>query len=364
MKVAILGGGIGGCMAALQMANAFPDVEITLYERQKDLLQGTSDKTPGRMGLGFHYVHKDSAKAYLRQTITFVREFYEECSHLMIGQEFPSEHYLRNGRYFIVKDSLFPTKIILETYRELAEEYAYLVKQDPRNAVFGDPKGFYKVLVPKEYKNDVAPGIVDVAIETHEHLLDWPSFRSFLLEKLGSKGNIKIKRGCDVRDIDYSHEDSQYVVSSCVTGEKKGPILREPCDFLVNATWEWVDYFNSKLGHHRQPNEIRTNRAKVLVKVKLPDELLNKNSMFFCMGPHCMFSNMGDGYGMMTYAPETNKENSTSLVPSESYLAYVNGTIAEDERERLLRQLLLELPNIFRRWVKLKLLMLGLALCK
>ncbi|RMX54267.1 hypothetical protein pdam_00025359 [Pocillopora damicornis] len=35
-------------------------------------------------------------------------------------------------------------------------------------------------------------------------------------------------------------------------------------------------------------------------------------SMFFCMGPSCMFSNKGNRVGMLTYAPETNMAVSTS----------------------------------------------------
>ncbi len=33
----------------------------------------------------------------------------------------------------------------------------------------------------------------------------------------------------------------------------------------------------------------RTNRLKCLLIVELPESLINANSMFFCMGQHCMF---------------------------------------------------------------------------
>jgi len=104
-------------------------------------------------------------------------------------------------------------------------------------------------------------------------------------------------------------------------------MVEEKINFIINATWEWTDYINSKIGYYRSPNELRTNRAKVLVKVKLPDELKEKHSMFFCIGPHCMFSNVGGGFGFITYAPETNLLNSTELIPPKSYLDIINGQI-------------------------------------
>ncbi len=105
IKIAVLGGGIGGTMAALDLSEKFPHLSIGIFEKNKELLLGTSNCTPGRMGLGFHYVHPSSAITYLRQTINFVRRFYNSCPNLMVGQEFSTDHPLRNGRYYIVKNS-------------------------------------------------------------------------------------------------------------------------------------------------------------------------------------------------------------------------------------------------------------------
>ncbi|MDQ8040043.1 MAG: NAD(P)-binding protein, partial [Rickettsiella sp.] len=61
LQIAIIGGGVGGCMAGLELAKQFPDVKIIIFDKNNKLLQGTSNCTPGRMGLGFHYVHEKSA---------------------------------------------------------------------------------------------------------------------------------------------------------------------------------------------------------------------------------------------------------------------------------------------------------------
>ncbi|MES2998285.1 MAG: FAD-dependent oxidoreductase [Pseudomonadota bacterium] len=319
MKIVILGGGVGGVMTALRLAEKIPTIDIVILEKKSDLLSATSDCTPGRMGLGFHYVDLETASHYLEQTIKFVREFKDRCSGLMVGENFESDHPLRNGRYFITKDTLFSKEKILEVYEKLKERYRCLVNEDPENKVFGDPEHFYQILQEEEYKNQVNMEKVDIGIETREHLLNWPIFKKFLLGQLEKHSNIKIITDSPVEKVERLYRTGGYLISSKEAYQ---------ADFLINATWEHVAYFNSQLDFFPASGEIRTNRAKAMVTFELPTVARYFPSMFFCMGPYCMFSNLGerDGkyLGMITYAKETNRLNDTGLIPSEEYMALVN----------------------------------------
>lgn len=53
MRVAVVGGGIFGCTAAIELANAGHRVE--LFERHSDLLHGASRANQGRLHFGYHY---------------------------------------------------------------------------------------------------------------------------------------------------------------------------------------------------------------------------------------------------------------------------------------------------------------------
>jgi choline dehydrogenase-like flavoprotein len=137
--VLIIGGGIGGCMAAWKAAENGWDV--TIIERGSDLLLGSSNQTPGRMGLGFHYSDVDTAKRLLRATINFVKEFpgFER------GRHKPANHPVKNGRYYVVKESLVEVDGISDTYWALVNYYQGLVKEDKANKIYGDPKRFLRV---------------------------------------------------------------------------------------------------------------------------------------------------------------------------------------------------------------------------
>ncbi|MDQ8040079.1 MAG: hypothetical protein REH83_06705, partial [Rickettsiella sp.] len=257
---------------------------------------------------------------------------------LMVGQEFLIDHPLRNGRYYIVNDSSFSAEKILETYEKLAEAYSELVTKDINNKIFGEPDNFYRILKPEEYKDDVNLKHVKIGIETREHLLDWPSFKLFLLNKITACKNIEIFSETEVNNISYEYAKNHYAIHL----KNDSGFVNNIClaNFVINATWEWVDYFNTKVGYYRMPGDLRTNRAKAILKVKLPEALKEKNSMFFCMGPHCMFSNMGDGYGLITFAPNTNLLNSTDLIPNQEYLKIINGDLPKEDQLKISKNII------------------------
>ena len=76
-------------------------------------------------------------------------------------------------------------------------------------------------------------------------------------------------------------------------------------DYVVNCSWQNIEKLDRKLGL-TPADEKMTSRLKLLAEVKLPPELEKKPSMFFCVGPHAMFSNLGNGIGRITYADVTN----------------------------------------------------------
>lgn len=334
-EIVVIGGGIAGCAAALKLADA--GHQVTLLEGRDELLAGSSDDTPCRLGLGFHYLDFDTACKYLRASIRVVRTFRGEIN-LRLGEEKELNDPLRRGRYFVVptKINLFNTIKILEFYEQLKDEYARLVGEDPKNEVFGPPAEFYKELAVDEYKDDVNTQKVFAGIETAEHVLNWPDFREYYSKLVEQHDNITVRTGIEVDKIEYDNQCSAHkVIAKTKTGDD--------CEFLgtdiVNSSWQNIEAIEQKSGSYVAPKP-RTNRVKVIISVNLPEGFENKNSMFFCFGAHCSFTNVGNNIGWITYEPVTNVATSTGLVLPEELQRLVAGNASEKEKLEYGRRIL------------------------
>ena len=89
-EVTVIGGGAGGCGSALALAEC--GWKVSLYEKNT-LLSGTSGRTPGRLGLGFHYMDLQTSEMLLRATVRFVKTF----PGFRIGETLPWSDSLRHG---------------------------------------------------------------------------------------------------------------------------------------------------------------------------------------------------------------------------------------------------------------------------
>ncbi|MBA2648672.1 MAG: FAD-binding oxidoreductase [Legionella sp.] len=330
LDIFIIGAGVAGIGAALELAER--GYKVTLIE-QETLGFGSSSRNPGRMGHGFHYIDADTAKMYLRASIQVQRKF----SGYLVGKDKPFDHPLRHGRYFITKNSDNSPEEILRTYQAISEEYQRLIAEDPHNAVFGPPEKFFRILKPSEYEGLVNPDIVELGVETAEHLFEWSHFSKDIHKKISAHKNIRLLEYNEVTHIEKGTLEEPrftlHVTTKC--GESK----KYKCDFLINSTWQNIEKLNAQIGISMIPGA-RTNRLKCLLIVKLPESLLNANSMFFCMGQHCMFSNMGNGFGMMTFAQVTNMEASSDLELSLQSQRLLNNEATCQEKYDIARQML------------------------
>lgn len=364
VTIAIAGGGAGGVGAALELANA--GYSVYLYEKKSELLSATSNKTPGRAGHGYHYIHKKTAELYLSATIEVVKR-YQGC---LIGDGHPETHYLRHGLYCIMKQksdlredqaefsSIYSKEQILENYEAIKEYYRFLVTQDPSNKVFGEPDDFHRILSATEmeqYRETINLDIVDAIIDTREELLNWPKLRKILIDEINSHPNIRAHVNATIDHPRQQHNrvGFEFMVNGRLTQS----------DFFINATWEGIENLNQKIYIHMQP-ESRTNRLKTIIKAKLPVETQHHPSVFFCMGPHAMISNMGDGTVMSTYAQVTNVSLSTELFISEKAQQCLDGVANIEEEISMANQIIDGVSHYFPKMRNARIINKGYGIIK
>ena len=287
-KIAVLGGGIAGVTTALELVKNDTNA-VTLFESKAHILEGTSARTPGRMGLGFHYLADlDSAYQYLQSTVGFAKQF----PGFILGRGQP---HLTRGRYFLVDDPSQRLRLslpkIVSVIQALQSAYAALCQHDPTNQSFGPPDQFFRVLKQDQFCDRIDSGKVILGMETCEALLDWVKFSNHLQQLVGHAQNLRTCTNTPVKTI-HPHGDNGFYING------------ELFDQVVNCTWENMESIAAlaQLTCQNTPSL----RIKLLAEVHLPPPLVDMHSSFFCVGPYAMFSNMGNGIGRLTYAPVTN----------------------------------------------------------
>lgn len=327
-KITIIGGGIAGCTTAVELRKQ--GHEVVILERDEDVLLGTSARTPGRMGLGYHYFDSETAKLYMTNTLGFMKR-YSDC---FLGDE--TTPYLRNGRYFITKDSLIGLQELMASYDKMSAHFEKMCRIDNSNDIFHDYH-LHRAMDPSEFQNDVNMDKVAFAIETKELLLDWEKYKALLKSEIKQSG-AAIKTGYEISQVIRTQDGKFEVISN--NGES------EISDYVINCTWQNIDKINDLVGigdaktKKDDPNESVTSRLKLLAEVELPESLREKHSMFFCVGPHAMFSNMGNGIGRITYAPVTNFGVTTDNQMPEQFERWLNHGLSPEEEEEYGRKII------------------------
>lgn len=327
--IVVIGGGAAGIATALELAQR--GYLVTIFEKS-ELGSGASGRNPGRMGHGFHYADEETAIAYLRASVLVQRTY----PGYLLDQDKPFDSKLRHGRYFITKNSDQPKEKILETYEAIKKEYQRLIEEDPANEVFGPVDSFYRILDPSEYANDVNMDIVEMGIETSEHIFDWMAFLTDIRQRLIQHPNIKLREFTEVTKIERNGLGKpRFTIEAKTT---KGYQIYLETNFIVNSTWHDIKRLNDQVGLKMIPGE-RTNRLKTLLVLELPPSLEHSNSMFFCMGQHCMISNLGGRRAMATFARVTNLETSSGLTLSLNAQRLLNGGATTEEKLLIARKM-------------------------
>lgn len=275
------------------------------------------------MGLGYHYFDSETAKLYMTNTVEFMKN-YSDC---FLGDE--STSYLRNGRYFITKDSLVSAQDLMASYDEISAEFEKLCDEDPSNKIF-KTSHLHRTMRSNEFQEDVNMEKVAFAIETKELLLDWKKYEARLKKELEQAGVI-VRTGFEISRVGRAEDGKFELVSG--SGEQYS------ADYVINCTWQNIDKINEMVGigdartKKDDPNKSVTSRLKLLAEVELPESLREKHSMFFCVGPHAMFSNLGDGIGRITYAPITNFGVTTDIQMPKQFERWLNHGLSLEEQQ-------------------------------
>jgi glycine/D-amino acid oxidase-like deaminating enzyme len=204
-RVAVIGCGVFGAMAAIRLAESGMDVKV--FERKPAPLMGASFNNQNRLHLGFHYPRDDATAQQCIRGFQRFREEFPEC----INGGFVNA-------YFIASSGSLTS----------ADDYLN----------FCDRLGLrYERLDLKSFKPHVRD--VDLGVAVQEVVYDCRILRGLIERRLASS-NVASRFGADVERI--VKQSNEFTLE--VNGSTEGPF-----DTVVNCTYGDVNRLGEQLGH-------------------------------------------------------------------------------------------------------------------
>lgn len=239
-KIAVIGGGIFGANCAIELSS-FADV--TLYEKNNDIMQEASFINQYRHHWGYHYPRSDKTVHDIRLAIDDFEDKYNEA----VIRDFPTY-------YCIAK----------KNSKTSAEEYIEFCK---RNSLPID------IEYPDE--NYVDRSKISLSLKTLEPIYDYPKLKNLVLLALKKSPYIKIK--FNTRVIGGKIEKNGQ--KSLSTKNSKGVKNTEVYDYIINTTYAQYNQFSKWFKFPIKP--VRIDLVESLI-VRLP---IPKISLAIMDGP-------------------------------------------------------------------------------
>lgn len=188
MKVAVIGAGFYGCSISLELAKDYPDIQIDLYEKNKDIFQGAASNNQHRLHKGFHYPRSNET---IEQILNNYQSFKDKYNDFI--------YPVKDNYYLIEKNSIVNLEDYIDKYKQ-----------------FDIP---FKEISNLEISPFVNIDKIDGGISTTEEVLDLKKAYEYFKNKIMNSKNISLKLKQNVTEI----EDSK--------------IEEQKYDFIINCTY-------------------------------------------------------------------------------------------------------------------------------
>lgn len=204
-KVAIIGGGIFGCMMAIKLAET--GITPVVFERNQSIMRGASKNNQNRLHLGFHYPRDlNTAKQCSDGFYNFVKEFPDSIRTKCINS------------YYIAANN---SRVTPEQYLTFCDNMGLSYKKIDLNNSF-----------PIATKN-IALGITcDEVIYDHNVLTE------LLLERFAA---AKIEPKCNTEVISIEKLNNRFIVHTAEDSKV--------FDAVINCTYGNINRFTNDLGY-------------------------------------------------------------------------------------------------------------------
>ena len=303
MRVGILGGGLQGCCVALSLAER--GIDVTLFDRNDQLLSRAAIANEGKIHLGYMYANDISystARMMVQGALAFAPFF---SRHL--GLPLNSMKVSRPATYVVHRDS--------QREPDQVSHYLATVHAIVRETGLGRPGAYFGrdlsdpprkwSAVQREAAFD--PHVAVAAFDTPEVAIDPVALALAIRERLAADRRIEIRLMHEVIAVEG---DFLEVVLRTPDGT-----ARERFDHVVNALWDGRFAINE--GRGLRPHRPWLHRLKYGVSFRLPHGADLPPSATFVSGPFGEVVSYGDGLTYLTWYPVCLQGMTSDVTPPD-----------------------------------------------
>ena len=239
-KIAIIGGGLAGCLTALQLARK--GISSQIFERNDSELMEASFFNEGKVHLGFLYA-LDSTRETSQRMIEgagYFRKIILELTGFDVAEAL-STPFL----YGVHRDSLVSPREFETHLKHCSEGFSNFIERNPSSAGYvnaGRSVGFGQ-LAESDWSDDLNPDLFSAVFETDEYGVDPRRLSREVSRAVRENALIELHTGVKV-DTVYSPAANRW----SLTDQFGVPVASGLFDVVLNSTWSDLLRIDSQVG--------------------------------------------------------------------------------------------------------------------
>jgi len=272
-NVAILGAGLTGCSAALELARR--GHAVVLIDQDSRPMSRASLRNEGKIHLGMIYANDPTGATGLLQLRAALR--FRRLLARWLGDAVDGIRTSTPFDYLVAPDSLLPPETLASFYGRIEAAYHAELAADPALDYLGArPDRLFVLLPSDEAACSLAPGSFQAVFRTAERAVDTDDLADVVRAAVAATPGIRFRGGHEVRGI--TGHDGRLVVEGLADGRPFAIASRH----VVNATWERRLALDRGFGLPVAAGLL--HRLKYRVVVRLPETLRHAPSVTMVLG--------------------------------------------------------------------------------
>jgi hypothetical protein len=308
-------------------------LEVTLFDRNQQLLSRTAIANEGKIHLGYMYANDPShatSRMMMQGAIAFAPFL---ARHL--GVAIDAMTVSRPAAYVVHRDS---QRTVEQVTHYLAAVHALIREavQGGTNPYFGRDLAEPKMWTAGQREAAFDPAVAVAAFDTPEVAIDPVALAEAVRRRVTSDPRIDIRLGSEVLAVEGGGPLD-------VRLDTPGGAVRERFDHVVNALWDGRFAINE--GRGLRPDRPWLHRLKYGVSFRLPRGTTPPPSATFVSGPFGEVVSYDDGLTYLTWYPVCLQAISTDITPPD-WPTYPAEPLRSQLLERTLRAMAAFVPSL------------------